>query len=61
MYGIDISEYALAKSKPEIRNNLIKGNATELPWSDDTFDLVISINTLHNLHIYDLDKSLREI
>ena len=28
---------------------------------DNTFDLVISITTLHNLYAYDLDMALREI
>ena len=28
---------------------------------DDSFDLVISINTLHCLHAYELEKALREI
>ena len=59
--GIDISNYALKNSKPEIRGNLKIGNATELPWEDNYFDLVISINTLHNLHTYDLEKALFEM
>ena len=37
------------------------GNAINLPWEDNTFDLVISITTLHNLHAYDLDLALREM
>ena len=37
------------------------GNSTELPWSNDYFDLVISINTFHNLYCYELEKSLREM
>jgi len=61
VYGIDISEYAIANSKEEIRDRLRVGSATELPWSDKYFDLVISLNTLHNLHCYDLDKALREM
>ena len=61
IYGIDISDYAISNSKPEIRDCLVKGNATMLPWPDQYFDLVISINTLHNLYIYDLDKALREM
>ena len=61
VYGIDISQYAIANSKPEIRNRLKIGNATQLPWPDNYFDLVISITTLHNLHAYDLDKALREM
>jgi ubiquinone/menaquinone biosynthesis C-methylase UbiE len=32
-----------------------------LPWPDAHFDLVISINALHNLYNYELDASLREI
>ena len=60
IYGIDISDYAISNSKPEIRDCLVKGNATMLPWPDQYFDLVISINTLHNLYIYDLDKALRD-
>ena len=61
IHGIDISEYALANSKPEIRDRLQIGNATDLPWPDNTFDLVISINTLHCLHAYDLEKALGEM
>jgi len=61
IHGIDISPYAIANSKEEIRDRLQVGNATALPWPDDTFDLVISITTLHNLHAYDLDRALREM
>ena len=61
IYGIDISPYAIANSKEEIRDRLQVGSATALPWPDDHFDLVISITTLHNLHAYDLDPALREM
>lgn len=61
IYGIDISPYAIANSKEEIRDRLQLGTATQLPWPDDHFDLVISITTLHNLHAYDLDPALREM
>jgi len=59
--GIDVSEYAIENSKEEIKDCLQVGNATSLPFPDKHFDLVISINTLHNLHCYDLDSALREI
>ncbi len=59
--GIDVSEYAIANSKDEVRGRLQVGNATKLPWPDGHFDLVISLNTLHNLHCYDLDLALREM
>ena len=61
IHGIDISEYAIENSKEEIRDRLRVGNATTLPYPDKYFDLVISLNALHNLHNYDLDKALREI
>ena len=61
IYGIDSSSYALANSKEEIRDRLQLGNATALPWPDDHFDLVISINTLHCLHAQELDPALREL
>jgi SAM-dependent methyltransferase len=61
VYGIDVSEYAIEHAKEEIKVRLRVGNANSLPYPDKHFDLVYSINTLHNLHNYDLDKSLREI
>ncbi len=61
VYGLDISDYALANAKEEIRDRLTLGNATSLPWPDKYFDLVFSITTLHNLHNYDLEKALREV
>jgi SAM-dependent methyltransferase len=61
IYGIDLSTYAIANSKEEIRDRLELGSATQLPWPDDHFDLVISITTMHNLHAYDLDPALREM
>jgi len=61
IYGIDISQYAIDNSKEEVRDRLTVGNATQLPWADQHFDLVYSLNTLHNLHCYDLDLALREI
>ena len=61
IYGIDISDYAINNCKPEIRDRLQVGNAISLPWEDNTFDLVISITTLHNLHAYNLDQALREM
>jgi len=59
--GIDVSEYAIRNAKEEVRDRLRIGSATSLPWPDKSFDLVISIQTLHNLHCYDLDKALREM
>ncbi len=59
--GVDISSYAVENAKEEIRSVIQTGNANNLPYEDKSFDLVISINALHNLYCFDLDKALREI
>ena len=61
VYGIDISKYAIENSKEEIKEFIKEGNSTNLPWEDNYFDIVISINTLHNLYSYELEKSILEI
>ncbi len=61
VYGIDISSYAIENSKREIKDRLQVCNAASLPFPDDYFDFVFSLNTLHNLPNYDLDKALREM
>ena len=60
-YGLDISEYAIKNSPKDIKSKLIVGTANELPFLDSSFDLVISINTLHNLNRNDCKKALEEI
>ncbi len=59
--GVDISPYGIEHAKEEVRPFLEVGHANQLPFEDHSFDLVISINTLHNLYCFDLDKALREI
>lgn len=59
--GIDISDYAIENCKEEINESLIVGNASKLELPDNTFDLVISLNTLHNLFVYDLENAISEI
>jgi len=59
--GIDISDYAIAMAKEEVKPFLQVGNATTLSYADKSFDVVIAINTLHNLEIGDLAQALQEI
>ena len=59
--GIDISEYAIENSIDEIKHQLTVGSAEKLPFNDNSFDLVISINTIHNLDELKCAESLKEI
>ena len=59
--GIDISEYAIANAKEEIKPFIKVGDARELPFENDSFDLVISITTVHNLEREGCKKSLQEL
>lgn len=61
VYGIDISSYAIENSKTEVKSQLIQANASNLPFEDNYFDYVYSINTLHNLPCFELEKALLEI
>ena len=61
IYGLDISNYAIENSKSEIKSFIQHGNSNKLPWPDNYFDLVISINTLHCLDNFNLEKSLIEM
>lgn len=60
--GFDISAYAIAHSKEEIRPQLFVGSCAErFPFSDGQFDLVISLMTLHNLSLPSLARAVSEI
>jgi SAM-dependent methyltransferase len=59
--GIDISAYGVAHTMESVRPFCQVGSAAALPYPDRYFDLVISINTLHNLYNYELHSALREI
>lgn len=61
VWGLDISRYAVEHAKAEVRPSLVVGNATDLPYPDRHFDLVVSVNTLHNLYNYQLRRALQEI
>ena len=59
--GLDISEYAINDSKPEVKPFLKAGNAVALPFEDNSFDFVVSVTTLHNLYVYELRQAIQEI
>jgi hypothetical protein len=60
--GIDVSSYAIENALPEVRDIVSIGDAKDLSQFDNNeFDLVISINTVHNLKLDECRKALQEI
>lgn len=60
--GIDFSKYAIKNSHKDIKKYLEVYDARKkLPFKFKQFDLVISINCLHNFNIDELFFSLKEI
>jgi SAM-dependent methyltransferase len=59
--GIDISAYGVENAKEEMRPFLRVGNCAELPWPDESFDFVYSLNVFHNLLNFELKQALQEV
>jgi len=60
--GFDISSYALENARAEIKDGLFLSKAQDAyPFADGEFDLVVSVTTLHNLHINELRGAVKEI
>ena len=59
--GLDISEYAINESLKDIKKDLDIGCCSQLPYNDKSFDLVISINTIHNLELEQCKIAVKEI
>lgn len=59
--GIDISAYAIENALEDMKPFVSVADARSLPFPDKSFDLVISINTIHNLPEEECLAALREI
>ena len=61
VYGLDISEYAILNSMEDVRPTLARGVAQALPYPDGAFDVVLCINTIHNLPLDLCKQALAEL
>lgn len=59
--GIDVSAYAIENAMDDMKPHVSVADARELPFPDKSFDVVIAINTIHNLERDDCARALREI
>jgi len=59
--GLDISKYCIDNAISTASPFLVTGSCDNIPWEDKSFDLVISIATIHNLDYEGVKKSLLEI
>jgi len=59
--GLDISGYAIENTMDDMKPNVQVADAKQLPFDDKSIDVVISINTIHNLEREECGKALQEI
>jgi ubiquinone/menaquinone biosynthesis C-methylase UbiE len=59
--GVDVSEYAIENAMPPVKPFLKVANAEKLPYPDNSFDLVIAVNSIHNLPLEACKTALKEI
>lgn len=62
LHGFDVSNHGVATAPESIRPALRIHRAQDpYPWPDEYFDLVISLATLHNLRLFELETAVKEI
>ncbi len=63
IYGIDLSPTMIETARAKLGNdaNLVLGDASDMPFDDDFFDLAIAMLTLHEMSSGMRDPVLREM
>jgi ubiquinone/menaquinone biosynthesis C-methylase UbiE len=59
--GVDVSAYAIDQAMASVKACLKVASGDRLPYPDKSFDLVISINSIHNLPPERCKQALREM
>lgn len=61
VFGVDLSMYAAQNAMDDVRRCIVIGTAEALPFPDQSVDLVVSINTAHNLPVARCLQAIREM
>lgn len=59
-YGLEISDFALEFAHQEIKPYLKKGDIVNIPYPDNSFDLVLTFDVLEHLERSKIKKAIRE-
>jgi len=59
--GVDVSDYAIENGIEDMRPFMQVADARQLPFDSNSFDVTISINTIHNLERDECGRALQEI
>ena len=59
VWGVDVSTVAVERARA-LRRNVVQASATDLPFPDDRFDLVVSADVFEHLHEDDAADAARE-
>ena len=61
MAGIDYSEYAISHAHEDLRSSVSLGNIADMPYPDDSFDLVFGKEVIPHIPEGQLDRAIGEI
>ncbi len=59
--GIDLSEAMLAEAEKQVPGHCSQADATDIPFDDNSFDLILSQFALHEKHTDTIELELKEV
>jgi SAM-dependent methyltransferase len=58
-YGIDVSGFAVRKSREHCKGSVLRASAGRLPFMDESFDVITLVDTLE--HVPDFNNCLKDV